>query len=183
MWCSFQITPVCIICNSGPVTCDQCTAVFHKRTNLFGKTFLEHINHWKSQYFIFIQFTGHIDHIHIDALLTETSVEFQHCFQIMKPFISGSLAVLHCPLAVPVVKHGNRAVHSCSCQFSYFFQSFSNSGNFFKHSCIISTVMIDHCSVELLRSTSALANLEIESTFSAMCNCLHGLCKKHSRFL
>ena len=43
--------------------------------------------------------------------------------------------------------------------------------------------MIDHRAMELLRSASALTDLEIKSTLSTMCDCLHRLCKKHSRFL
>ena len=43
--------------------------------------------------------------------------------------------------------------------------------------------MIDHCSMELLRSSTALTDLEIKRPLTSMCDCFHRLCKENSRLL
>ena len=43
--------------------------------------------------------------------------------------------------------------------------------------------MVDHCTVEFLGSTLALAELEIQHAVRTVSNCLQRSCQKHSRFL
>ena len=101
---------------------------------------------------------------------------------MVKTFVSRPLAVFHSPVAAPVIKKRYRTVHPAACHFTDRLQRISHFGHFLENPCIISAVMIDNSSVEFLRSSPALPDLEIKSTLSAMSNGLHGLGKEDPRF-
>ena len=149
---------------SRPVGKHQSSAVFHISTKLFFVSVLEHICHRSRHNFIIGKGMFHCDHIHIQPLFSQRAVVLLHIFTIMHIFISRSLYICDRPVIFTVIEYRCLRLHVSSNRFLNLFQSFSNLCHFFKYAGIISAIMVNYRSMELFRSATALAELEVQNT-------------------
>ena len=100
---------------------------------------------------------------------------------MMEAFVSRTLAVLHGPVAAPVIEKGYRTLHPAACHLADGFQGIAYLRHFPEHPGVTSAIMVDHGPVELLGSAAALADLEIKGSLTAVGYGLHGLGKENAR--
>ena len=68
---------------------------------------------------------------------------------------------------------GNAVRAARTPRLDQFFQGFADFGYLFEDSGIVSAVVIDDCSVEFFRRSTALTDLEIQDTVRSMSDRLH----------
>ena len=124
----------------------------------------------------------HCDHIHIQPLFSQSTVVFLDCFAVVHIYISRSLHISDRPVVLTVIENSRLRSHAGSNRLLDLLKSLANLCYFAENAGIISAIMIDHCTMELLRSSLALAKLEIQHAVRTMCYSLERCSQMHSRF-
>ena len=124
----------------------------------------------------------HCDHIHIQPLFSQSTVVFLDCFAVVHIYISWSLHIRDRPVVLTVIENSRLRSHAGSNRLLDLLKSLANLCYFAENAGIISAIMIDHCTMELLRSSLALAKLEIQHAVRTMCYSLERCSQMHSRF-
>ena len=124
----------------------------------------------------------HTDDIGIIAFSSKCTILFLHIFLVMHIFVSRSLSIFQRPVIFPVVENSHWRLGHTSHSFLNLLQYLSYLSHFTENSGIIATIVIDHRTMEFLRSTLALAKLEIQNAVGTMSNCLQRSSQMHSRF-